>query len=59
MVWARIALPAAAVAFANVFLGVAMFMTHHTRKIVNVGVWKSSQVPLLYPGPDPQSEAVV
>ena len=59
VVWAWIALPAAAVAFANVFLAVAMFMTHRTRKIVNVGVWKSSQVPLLYHGLDPRSEASV
>lgn len=27
--------------------------------MVNVGVWKSSQVPLLYLGLDPQSEAMV
>ena len=57
VVWWWITLPAAAVVFANVFLGVAMGMTHWTRKRVSgVGVWKSSQIPLLYHGLDVQNE---
>jgi hypothetical protein len=54
--WAWIALPAAGVFFANVFLAVAMWMTHSMRAKTGVGVWKSSQIPLLYHGLDVKSE---
>ena len=56
IVWPWIALPAAVVLFANLYLIYAMIKTHWTRKTANVGVWKSSQIPLLYHGLDQTSE---
>ena len=56
IVWPWIALPAAVVLFANLYLIYAMIKTHWTQKTANVGVWKSSQIPLLYHGLDQTSE---
>ena len=56
IVWPWIALPAAVVLFAIVYLIYAMVKTHWTRKTADVGVWKSSQIPLLYHGLDQTSE---
>jgi hypothetical protein len=42
--------------FANVFLAVAMWMTHSMRAKTGIGVWQSSQGLLLYRGLDVKTE---
>jgi hypothetical protein len=52
IVWPWITLPAALVLFSNVFLIYVIYKTQRMRDATSVGVWKSSQIPLLYHGLD-------
>lgn len=50
--WAWIVLPAITVLFSNLFLVFAILKTMWAQKVVDVGVWKSSSLPILYHGLD-------
>jgi len=53
--WPWICLSAAVVVFANIFLVYAVIQTSRLRKGSQVGIWKSSQLPMLYHGFDSQT----
>lgn len=55
IVWPWIILPAITVLFSNAFLVYAMIRTRQVRKNLDVGVWKSSCLPVLYHGLDPDA----
>lgn len=52
IVWPWIILPAIVVLFSNAFLVFAMIKTKQAQRTTNVGVWKSSCLPILYHGLD-------
>lgn len=50
IVWPWITLPAITVLFSNLFLIYAMVRTKQARKVLDIGIWRSSSLPILYHG---------